>query len=61
MNRLTVLELKRRLAELEHKEESLALDIPGVQQKRAWALRKRYRAQVEDYRTLLEFAEGKLS
>lgn len=27
--------LRRRLAELEHKAESLALDIPGVQQKRA--------------------------
>lgn len=60
MDPLTVAELKARAAELERRIEQLRLDIPGVQQRRAWALRKRYTQQAEDYRTLAEFAEKSL-
>lgn len=56
MNQLTIAELKARAAELERQAEALNLDIPGVQQRRAWALRKRYLQQAEDYRNLTQMA-----
>lgn len=58
MNSLTIAELKARAAELERQAEALNLDIPGVQQRRAWALRKRYLQQAEDYRNLTQVAMG---
>lgn len=57
MDPLTIAELKSRAAELERRAESARLEIPGVQQRRAWALRKRYLKQAEDYRQLVEMAE----
>lgn len=57
MDPLTIAELKARAAELERRAEQARLEIPGVQQRRAWALRKRYTQQAEDYRTLAEIAE----
>lgn len=56
LNSLTIAELKARAAELEMKAERLALDIPGVQQRQAWAQRKRYLQQAEDYRNLTQIA-----
>jgi hypothetical protein len=56
VNSLTIAELKSRAAELERQAEALNLDIPGVQQRRAWALRKRYLQQAEDYRNLTQIA-----
>jgi hypothetical protein len=54
---LTVAELEHRLTEIRLKLERSKLDIPGVQQKRTWALQKRYAAQVQSYTQLLAYAK----
>lgn len=59
MHTLTICELRHRVVELELKAERVNLEIPGVQQRRAWALRKRYLQQADDFRQLLEMAEKK--
>lgn len=56
MHKLTLTELRHRAAELDLQAERMNLDIPGVQQRRAWALRKRYLQQAEDYRNLAQIA-----
>lgn len=58
MNPLTLAELKARAAELELLAEKHNLDIPGVQQRKAWAMRKRYMQQAADYRNLAQIAMG---
>lgn len=57
LDSLTIAELEHRLAELRLKIERLKLDVPGVQQKRAWALQKRYAAQAQSYTHLLAYAK----
>lgn len=59
-NPLTIAELEARLAELKLKVARLSLEIPGIQQKRAWALCKRYSQQIEDYAELLRLAQAPL-
>lgn len=59
MHNMTMAELRHRVAELELKAERINLEIPGVQQRRAWAQRKRYLQQAEDFQLLLEYAEAK--
>jgi hypothetical protein len=58
VNPLTLAELKARAAELELLAEKHNLEIPGVQQRKAWALRKRYLQQAADYRNLAQIAMG---
>jgi hypothetical protein len=54
---LTVAELEHRLTELRLKLERSKLEIPGVQQKRSWALAKRYAQQIQSYTLLLAYAK----
>lgn len=60
MNELTIAELRARATELERQAEVQNLSIPGVQQRRSWALRKRYLQQASDYRLLVEYAEERV-
>jgi len=60
VNELTIAELRARATELERQAEVQNLSIPGVQQRRSWALRKRYLQQASDYRLLVEYAEERV-
>ena len=60
MNELTIAELRARATELERQAEVQNLSIPGVQQRRSWALRKRYLQQASDYLLLVEYAEDRV-